>query len=216
MLEYWPASSSTPRTSPDEKPLLRCLHAIQQDILRIWNLRDQDQVLVGNEFKAMLIRLIQDLVDPDTLSQHSASSQDAKPLLSGLASVSPPFFNWLCDTYYTQELSPPALCILMGFIVDLTMVLERLFWIVFHRNFNSINMDIIHEVFNEYNQSGNRVGVHRAIQTYVTNVKPKRPDEAREEVARLIQTYRSVRSRSREDPRGGGRKRWRFQQCCHQ
>jgi len=152
----------------------------------------------------MLIRLIQDLVDPNA-SNHS---QDIRPIIAELdaagSSGSRPTsaFDWLFGAYHMQGLPPPTLRTLMGFIVDLTMVLERLFWIVFRRNIHTVNMDIIHEVFNDYNKSGNRVGVHQAIQGYVANINPRRPDEAHQEVARLIETYRSVRSRSRED--GGG------------
>jgi len=214
MKKYWRDLNSS--THFDGKPLIRCLVTIQQDILNIWNFSDDSHILIGNEFKAMLLRLIQDLGDPNSSDQRSAISQDIGPILAELdAAGSPsnrpaPAFDWLFGTYRMQALPAPTLCTLMGFIVDLTMVLERLFWIVFRRNINTVNMNIIHEVFTDYNGSGNKNGVHQAIRAYVANINPTHHDEAHQEVARLIKVHRSVSSR-RKGKDAAGKKG-----CFHQ
>lgn len=72
-----------------KKSLRQCLDIIHRDIVATWNFRDGDMVswiylgllispthlssklLAGNEFKAMMLQLVQDLADPDASNPNS-------------------------------------------------------------------------------------------------------------------------------------------------
>jgi len=205
----------------DGIPLRRCLKTILQDILQVWNFGDANKVLSGNEFEAMILRLIQDLGDPEKTARNPEFSQDVKAikdtldrLTSGIPAAIPgpaTFSGWLFGAYQIQSLEPPTLRTLMGFIVDLTMVLERLFWIVFRRDIRSISIEHVQEVFNQYIISGERTKIHQEITDYVNNRNPRDPDEAHKEVRRLIETNRSVSLYEQQRSEGEG---WLTYLCC--
>jgi hypothetical protein len=81
----------------------------------------------------------------------------------------------------------------MGYIVDLTIVLEGLFWLKVAQPQNrSISGDDVEAAFNVYNYSEKRVNVHREIRGYVDRMSlfdHAHPDNAHEEVQRLIRSH---------------------------
>jgi len=189
--------------------LLRCLETIRKDIINVWNFADQEKFLASIEFKAMTLRLIQDLGDPNDPGTGSIFSQNLATIQAELqhaesSSTSPPpvrppsvFLDWLSGTYNIKELPARILRTLMGFIVDLTLVLEQLFWVVFRRDACSISRKEIHEAFNKY--ADLQTSIHQEIRAFVSDRNPKRPDEAHQAVERLIKENRLKVSRGEGD-----------------
>jgi len=202
MTKYWRDLASSSHF--DGVPLHRCLMTIHHDILQVWNFGDADQVLTSNAFKAMILRLIQDLGNPGSPTSNSGFSQELGAIqdrLDGAGSNSnsipsntDTFSSWLFGRYQMKALAPNTLRTLMGFIVDLTLVLERLFWIVFRRSIRSVSITEVQDAINQYIISGGQNKVHEEITDYVNNLNPRNPDEAHKEVKRLINSYRGVTS----------------------
>ncbi|KDQ14711.1 hypothetical protein BOTBODRAFT_145529 [Botryobasidium botryosum FD-172 SS1] len=194
----------------DGKPLARWLEAIRKDVVEVWNFADDEKILCGNEFRGMVFRSIQDLGKSDASSSDTlAFTQDLPTIvaelnaegstnLSPLARPPPAFLDWLFGTYQVKELPPATLRTLMGFIVDLTLVLERLFWTVHNRKFSTVSIDAVHKAFNDYSAStsdkpkSKSAEVHEAIREYVKGLTPNGPDRAYKEVKRLIEVHRFV------------------------
>lgn len=82
----------------------------------------------------------------------------------------------------------------MGYIVDLTIVMQRLFWIMFFKSKPcSVTMDELEGTFASYNNSEEQKKVHHEIRTYADRmsfIDPANPDSTHDEVKRLIQTHR--------------------------
>jgi len=201
MRKYWLDLASSPHF--DGRPLRQCLNRILLDILQVWNFSDGKQVLSGSEFEAMVFRLIQDLGDPGSENAGLTSSQEVDAIKEtlGRSDSTGQGRGWMNGTYQINALGPTTLVILMGFIVDLTMVLERLFWVIFRQDIQSVSIEHVQEVFNKYIISGERTKIHEAITKYAKQINPKDPDEAHKEVKRLIEANRSVPLYGRE---GGG------------
>ncbi|TDL13542.1 hypothetical protein BD410DRAFT_903273 [Rickenella mellea] len=188
--------------------LLRdCLGIIHKDIVKIWNFSDPDKILEDNVVKAMILELVQDLADPDASNPNSGFSEKlttikasldvATPLSGPIAPViagvglSVMFVNWLFGVYTN---TPGTLRSLMGYIVDLTIVLETLFWLKAAQPKNpAVSSDDVEAAFSSYNSSEERVKVHREIRSYVDNMSlldHAHPDNAHDEVLRLIKAHR--------------------------
>ncbi|TDL15761.1 hypothetical protein BD410DRAFT_86683 [Rickenella mellea] len=188
--------------------LLRdCLSIIHKDIVKIWNFLDPDTILEGNEIKAMILGLVQDLADPDASNPNSGFSENLKTIKASLDVATPisgpiapvvatiglsvMFVNWLFGLYTN---TPGTLRSLMGYIVDLTIVLEQLFWFKAAQPKNpAVSSDDVKAVFGLYSNSEERVQVHREIRAYVDNMSlldHAHPDNAHEEVERLIKVHR--------------------------
>jgi hypothetical protein len=82
----------------------------------------------------------------------------------------------------------------MGYIVDLTIVLEGLFWLKVAQPRNrSVSEVDVEAAFDLYNRSEERVKVHREIRGYVDGMSlfdHAHPDNAHDEVQRLIKSHR--------------------------
>jgi len=195
----------------DGKALRFCFETIHRGIIGIWNFKDEDKILNSNDFKAMVLSLIHDLSDPPSDSNSNSKSHSSldfekiKEVLDALADTSAPgsttpdavsagISNWLTGIYQKKKLSPSMLCTLMGFIVDLTMTLERLFWRVFRLKIPSLTVTEVKVAYEEYRNSDERTKVHQDIRRYVGSPIPKGASDAEREVRRLIGRYRFVES----------------------
>src|SRR5262245_15479870 len=82
----------------------------------------------------------------------------------------------------------------MGYIVDLTIVLEAMFWLKFAQPLNpTLSQDDIDAAFNLYDGADEQIQVHREIRSYVdrmTLIDHAHPDNAHVEVERLIRAHR--------------------------
>lgn len=83
----------------------------------------------------------------------------------------------------------------MNFTVDLTLVLERLFWIVFRQGVKDITMENVQDAIEAYGVPV-RTQVHEAIRSYVDELQstpiPLSPDKAHHRMKLLIVGHRSV------------------------
>jgi hypothetical protein len=83
----------------------------------------------------------------------------------------------------------------MAYIVDFTLVMERLFWIALRRPPpGTVTKTDLEEGFESYANSGDKLRVHRHICDYVDNTSfydQLTPKKAHEEVIRLIGLFRS-------------------------
>jgi len=183
---------------------------IHQDIVGIWNFRDEDEILRRPSFKNAVLLLVQDLADANGPSPGSDTTKNlgsikaaldvATPLSGPLAPVvasvglSVMFAKWLSDMYNS---TPGVLRCLMGYIVDITIVLEVLFWFkVAQPRLPSLCEDDIKAAFGLYEGSAEHLEVHRQIRRYVDNMtlldQVNSEDKTHVEVERLIDSHRRV------------------------
>ncbi|KAN0136293.1 hypothetical protein V8E53_005898 [Lactarius tabidus] len=101
-----------------------CVDIIHFDIVEIWNLNDEDRYLSGNIFKVKMSHLVKDLaVSFNNTNKKSAGSASAMSS-SSPAGTGNRFAKWV---HYEYEGSRENVCCVMGYIVDLTVILDGIF-----------------------------------------------------------------------------------------
>ncbi|KAF8872828.1 hypothetical protein BD779DRAFT_1679530 [Infundibulicybe gibba] len=204
------------------KTLMSCLNLIHRDIIAVWNFCDDDKYLQSDEFKAMIVDFVSDLIEPTKHREHSGTLEgiaaavtdvlvpDTLPVVKIGVTVGVKFAQWVYDVYST---APHVIRCLMGYIVDLIIVMQSLFWMMKKRGEEkrkkekwgkeeregghgyglSIGRELIKEAAAMYRKSGDLAQVHESITKFVTNTTAFRighKDDVLEAIERLIQKNR--------------------------
>ncbi|KAJ7838559.1 hypothetical protein B0H13DRAFT_2367320 [Mycena leptocephala] len=162
------------------------------------------QLLNGGEFEGKMKILVQPVI-PDNSKGDSWSTNlehvqtavevgtvffaGAAPVVAGIG-LAAMFINWLKDAYAA---TPEVLRFLMGYIVDLTLVLDQLFLIVPiqpPRLLTNEHLDIAVETY----KNTDAVQVHDEIRRYATQASFAQifqSNKAQERVIQLIQEHRA-------------------------
>ncbi|KAF8888607.1 hypothetical protein BD779DRAFT_1523915 [Infundibulicybe gibba] len=216
--KYW--RSLTSSVTFGKRTLKKCLDAIHQDIVRIWNFNDHQRYLESDEFRALMTHLVSDLVDDlgtipkvqtgmsiSTIASIAAiitgivppAGLVAIPVAAGLA-----FAQWVNLMYQS---TPSILAGLIGYIVDLTVVMQSLFWLMQSKEEGfPVTPRLILLALAAYEESGTRDSVHRDIRTFVTGTKifqRGHRDQVLDKVVAMVTAHRfdppeMYKSRARE------------------
>ncbi|KAJ7898029.1 hypothetical protein B0H14DRAFT_2675933 [Mycena olivaceomarginata] len=183
--------------------LQSCLTVIHRDT-DSWNFHDPQDLLNTPEFSRKIETLVQ-LVTPDDMKATSlfGNLENIQTLVAlglgaTLAAATGPaivavglsvwFINWAAQMY---QKTPETLRCLMGYIVDLTLFLDRLFLVVLARPFLPLTEKEIDLALENYRNSGLGI-VHREIRQYVSDVgflQILQANKAEEKVKELIRKH---------------------------
>jgi len=191
-LKYW--SGLLSNTDFTGKKLRQCLDVIHRDIVSVWNIRNSNY-LAGEEFKAKMIVLVDDLVvNPNTPTPSDGLTMATVAALAGAAS-SPAgivillvgsavlIAKWLFDVY--ENTSHNIACV-MAYIVDLTILMHRLSAI-------EISQERVISALQDYAKSGEIAQVHNDIRAFSNRIPSSRlgdKDYTFIEIIRLIEKHR--------------------------
>ncbi|KAJ7730914.1 hypothetical protein B0H16DRAFT_1584530 [Mycena metata] len=177
MKRYWKGLASS--TSFLGWKFEDCLSTIHEEITDSWNFNDPGDLLNGPEFVKKIKTLAQ-LVTPEvseatnwfgnvehiqTLAGFGAAilAATAGPAVAALG-LSAYFIKWMAQAY---NKTPETLRCFMGYIVDLTVVMDHLFLAVLSMNpHRPLTKEDIDEAVQKYQQS-HMAKVHREIRQYV-------------------------------------------------
>ncbi|KAF8521772.1 hypothetical protein BU17DRAFT_87676 [Hysterangium stoloniferum] len=192
-LKYW--SGLLSNTDFSGKKLRQCLDVIHHDIVSVWNIRNSN-LLIGDAFKAKLIVLVDDLVsNPSTPTDGDGL---ALPTVAALASaattplgitiiaagVTLHFLKWIYDVY--ENTSGNVACV-MGYVIDLTIVMHRLSSAV------EISEKTVESVLVDYAKSSQISQVHNDIRKFINDnplLHLGDNDYTLKEIIRLIEKHR--------------------------
>ncbi|KAF8805966.1 hypothetical protein BYT27DRAFT_7339503 [Phlegmacium glaucopus] len=137
---YWKGLATSARFA--EKSLEACLFAIHIDIVVVWNIHNSHMHLRSKEFQALMTNLVDftpnNAANPKkTLSAGIAMVGAIAGIVSALAGPAAPIVvpiagclvlaKWAYDIY---QQSHDTLRRLMAYIVDLTLIMQNVFWLV--------------------------------------------------------------------------------------
>ncbi|KAH9998769.1 hypothetical protein BJV77DRAFT_711572 [Russula vinacea] len=123
--------------------LSECVEVIRADIVGVWNLPDKDKCLSSPEFKVGISYLVQDL---------SRSEPDG----SGTGAA------WLNSRY---ENTNENICLVVGYIVDLTLILCRVF-----RSSGNVLPNEVQLVMNNFADSSLKKSIHTQIYRFIESM----------------------------------------------
>ncbi|KAF7333938.1 G domain-containing protein [Mycena sanguinolenta] len=204
MRKYWRGIASSTRF-PGFK-LQNCLNTLHIDIVTSWNFSDPDELLHCDEFLQKMQQVTQ-LVVPkeDETKDWFGNLKDvfaaagtagtfhpvALPIVAGIG-LSGVFIKWLA-TVYKRTSSPETLRLFMGYIVDLTLVLDQLFVIVSALPpANLLTHTEIDAALGKYTADAVN-SVHAEIRKYCNEAtfgKICRSNKAEEKITELIEKHR--------------------------
>ncbi|KAJ7133050.1 hypothetical protein C8R44DRAFT_771819 [Mycena epipterygia] len=201
MNRYWKGLASS--TQFFGSTLKDCLAPVHEEITRSWNFNDADDLLNTPEFKAQ-IEILAQLVTPDDQEAKSwfdnleqiqtlvglgttiAAAAGPAIAVIGLSTV---FIKWLANVY---KKTPEALRFFMGYIVDLTLVMDQLFLVALAfkrpRPLTQADIDMALESY----KASYAAKVHREIRKYAnkaTFAQILQSNKAEEKVKELIKEY---------------------------
>ncbi|KAJ7738773.1 hypothetical protein B0H16DRAFT_1569715 [Mycena metata] len=203
MKKYWRGIASSTRL-PGFK-LEKCLNTLHIDIITSWNFSDPDKLLRGPVFVEKM-RTITQLVVPreeevtdwfgavknivGTAGTVSAATHPIIfPIVAGIG-LSGVFITWLATVY---KRTPETLRLFMGYIIDLTLVLDQLFMIVLALDPpNFLTQTEIDVALGKYTSSTVNI-VHAEIREYCNEAtfgKICRSNKAEEKIIELIENHR--------------------------
>ncbi|KAI0313376.1 hypothetical protein OF83DRAFT_1141694 [Amylostereum chailletii] len=183
----------------------KCLGVLCKDILRVWNMNDPDGHLRGPEFAALVSIIVQDLDDTNpteyTWTKHAlraAENHPAAVIYAAPAAAVIFFAEWACITF---KKSKNSLRCLMGFIVDLTLTLDTVFWLTQRAPVTRRSINTALKMYNS------RKGpIHFSIKTWVDELGPlehRKSDYVIEKIEELIGEHRfDPEGRAREGTQG--------------
>ncbi|KAH9911295.1 hypothetical protein B0H21DRAFT_887540 [Amylocystis lapponica] len=176
LAEYWwelPFS-----TVFKDKALHVCFDALHKDIILVWNFTDIHDILSSLEFRFKFLETLQDLIDEQgTKRRHNIKLQDIIQVIGATAGfvphaviIIPPIAavvliaNFLYDVY---ENTPSTVCCLMAYIIDLTLVMHRLFQRSRPSNSAPLSSATVDEVLEEFDTSAEKKKIHDALREFV-------------------------------------------------
>jgi len=156
--------------------LKACVNVIHEDLVEIWNLNDKARYLSSDEFKAKMSHLVGDLMGSDSVIS------DPYPTEAGIE-----FANWVDDVYSGSQAN--VRCV-MGYIVDLTVILDA----IFSTTSGDVSQENVRLIIDGHIGSGHKGKIHRDIRGFVTEafavgVSVPQKDLILERIIDLIQEF---------------------------
>ncbi|KAF8259219.1 hypothetical protein EI94DRAFT_1813704 [Lactarius quietus] len=127
-----------------DQSLKNCVNVVHDDIVEIWNLNDMSRYLSSAQFKAKMSHVVKDL----------AASAKATSGAGG------DFADWVNDVYRGSQEN--VRCV-MGYIVDLTVILDGIFRSVA----DDMSPKYAQQVLERHVRSGHRDAIHRDIEGFI-------------------------------------------------
>ncbi|KAJ6533507.1 hypothetical protein B0H19DRAFT_1186083 [Mycena capillaripes] len=193
---YWRGLASS--TNFPGTKLEKCLDTVHEEMTDSWNFYDPNDLLLGDEFRKK-IKILAQLVTPDDEKAKSLFGNidvagpvgGATAAAAAVIGLTTWFVDFIANLYHK---TPEALRCFMGYIIDLTLILNELYFVVLHNPLprRVTNADIDKALENYNNSDLGRV--HRDIRRYVRQasfLKIVQSNVAEMKVKELILEYSS-------------------------
>jgi len=143
----------------------RLLDVLRKDIVNVWNMEDPKEYLKSPELIALLSVLVEDLSDENInnypLTQAAVQSVIEHPtaiIIAGPTAIVILFAEWVRGTYRKTKSSVRCL---MGFLVDLTLTMDILFYLVLAGSQKPMKIGLVNRALRIYKTR--KAPVHASI-----------------------------------------------------
>jgi len=156
-------------TGGSQRLLRDCLMDIHNDVITCWNFKGE--ILHNDEFKQLMLYLVQDVIDGNQPHDSAYISQFVDLVTAAAAPILPPvailgftpqFVKWLSTVVLVNE--APVQRLLFAYTVDLIRVLRELFDITLRPDSKlTPTWPDLREAFETYERSTSRRHIHESI-----------------------------------------------------
>ncbi|KAI0246858.1 hypothetical protein BJV78DRAFT_1364569 [Lactifluus subvellereus] len=152
---YWCDLGSSPHLTKER--VENCLNIIHADIVDVWNLRDTNQYLSSDTFKAEIRDLVQELTWIPTRTPLGSKPSNTPGTGAPMSDAS-----WVNDPYCgTNE----NVCCVIGYVVDLTVILYHVF-----KSSRDVSTPLVRSATTNFARSSYKNEIHNNIREFVTAV----------------------------------------------
>ncbi|KAJ7900831.1 hypothetical protein B0H13DRAFT_2516212 [Mycena leptocephala] len=144
------------------------LDVLRKDIVNVWNMPDPENHLKKPEFLSLLSVLVEDLSDEPTnnypLTEKAVQAMIEHPssiIIAGPTAVVVLFAEWVRGTFRKTKNS---LRCLAGFIIDLTLTMDTLFYLALSRGLPPMTIKLVNQALRIY--KARQAPVHNSIRTW--------------------------------------------------
>jgi len=200
MKKYWKEIALGVAFVRQDSHVQHVVNVLHEDIINAWNFRDDNKILVGHDFKTLVLRLVEDLGPQASQNNYSSQLSDGhnvaeitnrmNPTLGSASAgvgISAVFLRWLGERYAQ---GPITLRCLMGYIVDLVMLLQHLFSFASTRPSQPVELAWVRHAFQAYYGSESHDEIHREVRDFVSLAGVTQPQSVANEIGRLIDAHR--------------------------
>ncbi|KAI9456385.1 hypothetical protein BJY52DRAFT_1381630 [Lactarius psammicola] len=133
-----------------DQTLKNCVNIIHVDIVEVWNLNDRTRYLSSDKFKAKMSHLVKDLAGS------TDATSGSEPTRAG-----DNYADWVHDMYSGSQEN--VRCV-MGYIVDLTVILDG----IFRMAADDMSPNHAQQIFERHARSRHRDAIHNDIRSFIT------------------------------------------------
>jgi hypothetical protein len=176
------------------------LEVIHTDIVRVWNIRGMDEFLLGEDFRSWMTTVVQDLCDNELRQRPGRGSGNTAPLanllskISSGASPSPvaatPMAALVAAAkrgYGAYKESSQIVRCLMGYIVDLTIIMQAVRRISFQSSHgNHVDVACVEQEMDNFMDSQAKESIHASIRAFVKGGIPPGKESIISKIESLI------------------------------
>ncbi|KAJ7487966.1 hypothetical protein FB451DRAFT_1226063, partial [Mycena latifolia] len=214
--KYW-RGLSTSLNIPG-RSLTKWLDVVLKDIISCWGFDDPQGLLKSNLFKKKMTTLQEDLLDDSSRFPKITlgATTTVAAIVSGVIPPAAPFAvpiaaglifaAWVYKAYLT---TPQVLRGLMGYIIDLTIMMQSLFWLTRARAEAvskggqtvatvPITKQLVELAFTAYVTDTHSTTVHAEIRQFVNRTVALKPDIVLDHIVELITSHRFQPAKSFE------------------
>ncbi|KIK56309.1 hypothetical protein GYMLUDRAFT_263785 [Collybiopsis luxurians FD-317 M1] len=202
------------------KNLNQCLKIIHDDLIAVWNFNDPDELLKSQGFKLSMTDMVNDL---DMRESHHARETIATvsgmiglitAVIPGAVVIAVPaaagvaIAQWL---FFAYQETPAILQLMMGYIADLTTVLQCLFWMMrANKEGSKVEQCHIDHAIDVHQKTGTQQVIHQKIRSFVSDSKTFKFGKKGRALGELIKIIENVRFKPEEVGNGRPRALSRF------
>ncbi|KAF8334405.1 hypothetical protein F5887DRAFT_1285910 [Amanita rubescens] len=150
--KYWRAITSGRHFQ--KFSLEKCLDVIHKDLVAIWNIREMEEFFLSDVFSRQMLVFVGELCNQDQGNDSSLAMMAP----AGLANL------WASGIY---KRCPEHVCCLMGYVVDLTLILQAVFLVSLQdHSEGKVLLDRVKEVIYKFYFSEKKKRIHNAIRDF--------------------------------------------------
>ncbi|KAF7344043.1 hypothetical protein MVEN_01693800 [Mycena venus] len=202
MAYFWHALSGTIPIAGSN--LLRdCLFKVHRDIIACWNFKDANTVLNGEEFKHLMLSVVQEMQEEGPIKSSPPDIEKINNFITlctaASAAVAPPvailgltylFVSWMLESPLQNV--PNVQRVLIAYTVDLILVLEQLFDITLQfKLMGTVSWKELRDAFEAYYNSTSQHDIHKQVRSLVERRQQLSSDlvGVRKNVEELVKKY---------------------------
>jgi len=169
------------------KSIDECFRVIHDDIVNVWNFHDPNhQCLKSSEFRTLMVHVLTDLgIDNTTYAGRLPITTGPLLIFAAPYFVADGLASWFRGMY---QKTPETLRYIMGYVIDIIVVMSCLFNLVGSGGFDRIFPAMVNLVLVEFYNSSHKREIHNQIKKHVkdTTFAGLKPNTTIDQITELV------------------------------